>query len=120
MKMAYCVLALVLFTLACSGCKDPAAEKPKTPNQSSGEVKADDKVKTTLAKLDDADRKLAEAQQFCAVENENPLGSMGVPVKIMVKDQPVFLCCKSCQKRALADPDKTLAKVEDLKKKSAH
>jgi hypothetical protein len=35
----------------------------------------------------------------------------------MVKDQPVFLCCKGCQKKALADPDKTLAKVKELRDK---
>jgi len=42
---------------------------------------------------------------------------MGVPVKVMVKDQPVFLCCKGCQKEALADPDKTLARVKELRAK---
>lgn len=30
-------------------------------------------------------------------------------------DQPVFLCCKSCQRKALAHPEKTLAKVDELK-----
>jgi hypothetical protein len=27
----------------------------------------------------------------------------------------VFLCCKSCEKRALKDPEKTLATVKKLK-----
>jgi hypothetical protein len=27
----------------------------------------------------------------------------------------VFLCCKGCEKKALADPDRTLAKVKELK-----
>jgi hypothetical protein len=40
---------------------------------------------------------------------------MDVPVKITVKDQPVFLCCDHCKAAALADPDKTLAKVKELK-----
>jgi hypothetical protein len=44
---------------------------------------------------------------------------MGVPFKVMVKDQPVFLCCEHCKKSAVANPDKTLAKVEELRKKSA-
>jgi hypothetical protein len=43
---------------------------------------------------------------------------MGVPVKVMVKGQPVFLCCKTCRKQALADPDKTLARVDELKAKA--
>ena len=47
------------------------------------------------------------------------LGAMGVPVKVMVKAQPVFLCCAACEERAKADPDKTLQKVKDLKAKGA-
>jgi hypothetical protein len=76
-------------------------------------------IKAALAKLSPEDRKLAEAQKFCAVETENRLGSMGVPVKVIVKGQPVFLCCKGCRKSALAYPDKTLATVKALKKKVA-
>ena len=74
------------------------------------------KIKANLAKLGDDDRKLAEAQKFCAVENDTRLGEVGVPAKILVKDQPVFLCCKMCEKEAQADPDKTLARVKELKK----
>jgi hypothetical protein len=40
---------------------------------------------------------------------------MGPPVKLVIKGQPVFLCCGGCEKKALANPDKTLAKVEELK-----
>ena len=42
---------------------------------------------------------------------------MGPPIKIELKGQPVYLCCKGCQKRAEADPDKTLATVAALKAK---
>ena len=47
------------------------------------------------------------------------LGSMGVPVKVMIDRKPVFLCCKGCRRKALANPDATLAKVEELKTKKA-
>jgi uncharacterized protein (TIGR03000 family) len=77
------------------------------------------KVRDNLAKLSAEDRKLVEAQKFCAVEEDARLGEMGVPFKVMVKDQPVFLCCKMCAKEAQADPDKTLAKVKELKAKAA-
>jgi hypothetical protein len=40
---------------------------------------------------------------------------MDVPVKLMLKGEPVFLCCGGCQKKALADPEKTLANVAALK-----
>jgi uncharacterized protein (TIGR03000 family) len=76
-------------------------------------------VAGNLSKLGPEDRKLAEAQKFCAVQDDIPLGAMGVPVKVMVKGQPVFLCCKECEDRALENPDKTLARVKELKEKNA-
>jgi hypothetical protein len=44
---------------------------------------------------------------------------MGVPVKLTIKGEPVFVCCKSCQKNALKDPDKALAKAKELREKNA-
>jgi hypothetical protein len=41
---------------------------------------------------------------------------MGVPFKVMLEGQPVFLCCKNCEKDALAQPKATLARAEQLKK----
>lgn len=72
-------------------------------------------VEANLAKLGPEDRKLAEAQRFCPIQEGNPLGSMGTPVKIMVKGQPVFLCCDGCVKKAQSNPDQTLNKVRELK-----
>jgi hypothetical protein len=88
-----------------------------------GAAKAEDKkdeakIKKNLAKLSAKDRKAAEQQKFCVIEDENRLGAMGVPVKLTIKGQPVFLCCNDCKKEALADPDKTLAKVKELKEKN--
>ncbi len=45
-----------------------------------------------LATLSPADRELAEKQKVCPVSGE-PLGSMGTPYKVTVKDREVFLCC---------------------------
>jgi hypothetical protein len=81
--------------------------------------KADEaKIKENIAKLPEKDRKLAEEQKYCALEDEHRLGSMGMPIKIEIKGQPVFLCCKGCKDDALANPDKTLAKVKELKEKA--
>jgi hypothetical protein len=74
-------------------------------------------IQAARDKLTPEDRALVEAQEWCAVTNER-LGSMGVPHKITVKGQPVFLCCDRCEKKALADPDKTLAAVETNKKRA--
>jgi hypothetical protein len=45
----------------------------------------------------------------------NRLGSMDVPVKVMIEGQPVFLCCAGCEDKAKANPKQTLQKVEELK-----
>src|SRR5579862_6746350 len=100
MKTAHWLwMAAVVLSSAFAGCKDTSSEMPKASNNTDDKRDSDDKLTTNLVRLDPADRKLAEAQKFCAVENENRLGSMGVPIKLLVKDQPVFLCCKGCQKK---------------------
>ena len=77
----------------------------------------DAEVEAALAKLKPADRSLAKAQKFCPILQESRLGSMGKPVKVIIRDRPVFLCCKNCQKQAREHPDETLATVEKLKAK---
>jgi uncharacterized protein (TIGR03000 family) len=81
------------------------------------ELQAD--IKANLGKLSPEDRKLAEAQGFCAVQENNPLGSMGVPVKVTLKGQTVFLCCPACREKAERDPDATLARANALRAKIA-
>jgi hypothetical protein len=77
------------------------------------------KIKANLAKLSAEDRKLAESQKWCAVEPDNELGSMGVPIKVVLKGEPVFLCCKGCVKAAKKNPDEILQKAKELKEKAA-
>jgi Cu/Ag efflux protein CusF len=87
--------------------------------KSDGQSSADAEIKESLAKLSPEDRKLAEAQRFCAVQGKKSrLGAMGTPVKVMVKGQPVFLCCDACTETAQANPDRTLARVEELWKEN--
>lgn len=75
-------------------------------------------IKKNLAKLSPEDRKLAEEQQFCP-DTDARLGasSMGVPLKVTLKGEPVFICCQGCQKNIEEDPDATLKKVAEFKKK---
>ena len=99
--------------------KPPAADaKPAVDAKPAADSEEETEIKQNLAKLDPADRKIAEAQRFCVIEDENRLGSMGKPIKLTIKDKTVFICYAGCKKQALAEPDKTLAKVEELKKKS--
>ncbi|OAI39245.1 hypothetical protein AYO40_01360 [Planctomycetaceae bacterium SCGC AG-212-D15] len=72
------------------------------------------KIKANLAKLSPEDRRLAEAQVFCALDQDSPLGSMGPILKVMAKGRPVFLCCKGCEKEAKANPDQALAMLDKL------
>ena len=72
------------------------------------------KIKASMAKLSAEDRRLAEAQVFCALDQESPLGSMGTIYKVVCKGTPVFLCCKGCEAEARANPDQTLVMLDKL------
>jgi hypothetical protein len=110
------VLTVVLPTVA-SKAQQPAVP-PAMPGMtmSSDDKQKEAEIQAALAKLKPEDRKLAEAQKFCAVLTKNRLGTMGTPIKVTIKDKPVFLCCKNCQAKATANPDKTLATLTDLLK----
>ncbi len=64
-----------------------------------------------IEKLPEEDRQPAQAQALCPVRGA-ALGSMGVPVKIMLRNKPVYLCCKGCIGKATRDPDGILKKLE--------
>ena len=83
--------------------------RPSTPEDT------DAKIDLALAKLSPEDRQLAASQRFCPILTESRLGSMGVPIKVMVNDRPVFVCCNGCSKQAAKEADATLKKVEDLR-----
>jgi hypothetical protein len=74
---------------------------------------AEDDLKN-VNQLPEADRKLALAQRICPVSDE-ALGSMGVPVKITLRGQPVFLCCEGCMGSAKRSPDEMLKKIASVK-----
>lgn len=120
MKTAHWRWFLVLVVpAALAGCNAGPVDRPAgsgaQPPKAAGDPDEEAKIQAALAQLDPADRKLAEGQRFCAIENDKRLGSMGKPAEVMVNDQPVFLCCIGCRKKALANPDKTLARVQELR-----
>jgi len=96
-----------------------SAPEPKQPAPGSVAMSttAENKVKMFMAKLSAEDRKLAEAQAFCAIDQDSPLGSMGPILKVMCKGKPVFVCCKGCEAEARANPDMALAMLEKLQAK---
>jgi hypothetical protein len=63
-----------------------------------------------IKKLPEADQALALEQKVCPSSEEN-LGEMGVPIKMEVKGQTVFICCGGCKGDLETDPDTMLAKL---------
>jgi hypothetical protein len=99
------------------GCAQQSADKkPAEPPTVAKEDPEEIEIREVLAKLSPEDRALAEKQRFCVIEDDSRLGSMGPPIKLDVKGRTVFVCCKGCQRPALADPDKTLAQLDKLTK----
>lgn len=122
-------LALVCGSIVVTGCQQPAStqngakheshQNGKQPDGGHGKVTASDaEIASALAKLAKEDQALAKAQKKCPVSNEL-LGSMGAPVKLTIRTELVFLCCSSCNTKALAHADRTLDKVKQFKSENA-
>jgi hypothetical protein len=67
-------------------------------------------VEASLAKLSAEDRELAVKQKICPI-SEEPLGSMGTPIKVSVAGHDVFVCCEGCETPLKQDPTTHLAKI---------
>ena len=109
------VLALFVGSCCMIGCGEKSVPAPSAAPATSADSGDEAKFAAEIAKLPEDERAIATAQKFCVIANESRLGSMGKPYKIMIEDQPVFLCCAGCKDEALKDPQATLAKVEELK-----
>jgi hypothetical protein len=120
-KMARLHLVSSLLLLGLSGCatKQEGGDATATPSKTAGSASDEATIQANLEKLSPEDRKLARDQGLCAVEIKNRLGSMGVPYKVIINGQPVFLCCAGCETKAKAHADRTLARVQQLKEKGA-
>lgn len=89
------------------GCCSSGAPAPGGSTEPATQLPADDAT-------------LIASQVYCPIMPETKLGEMGQPVKILVKDkagveQPVFVCCKGCKRKVLANPEAALAKVAEFK-----
>ncbi len=88
--------------VCCDGCVNAIKSNPAKYASGGPEI--------TVTTATDADAVLIAKQGKCPVMDES-LGSMGQPIKVMVGDKPIFLCCKGCVKRIQAEPAKYLAMV---------
>jgi hypothetical protein len=67
-------------------------------------------VTTPTGPLSAADRELIARQKVCPVSDE-PLDSMGGPVRVEVGGRTVFICCKSCEAALRKSPEEYLQKI---------
>lgn len=88
--------------VCCAGCLN--AVKANPAKYASG------RPQITITTATQADASGIAAQKVCPVMDE-PLGGMGTPIKVMVGDKPIYLCCKGCIKKIQAEPAKYLAMV---------
>ncbi len=88
--------------VCCAGCVNAVKANPAKYASGRPEI--------TVTSATEADAALIAQQKVCPVMDE-PLGGMGNPIKVMVGDKPIFLCCKGCIKKIQAEPAKYLAMV---------
>jgi YHS domain-containing protein len=107
--LAIATFGLVAWSLAAGG--QGAPWKDAGPRNDSPAASA---VGGPLAATMQTDQELIDEQKTCPVTDE-PLGSMGKPVKVTYKGRRIFLCCAGCKKKFRADPEKYLKKLDDKK-----
>ncbi len=119
--------------LCCMGCREKALSNPTTTlamldnllnklseknfSQSKSKPQSSslaNEIAEALAELSTDDQMIAKKQRFCALLVENQLGSMGIPIKLMIEGRPVFLCCDACRESALSNPQSTLGNAKKL------
>jgi hypothetical protein len=94
------------------GCSEKQAE-PVVTEQHFHEKQAAEKnteINVAFAELSAADRKAAETQKICPVSNQ-ALGSMGTPIKVVVADRQLFVCCEGCVDKAKENFDEYYAQL---------
>ncbi len=85
----------------------PNAQQPRA---NFSQVFALSRILVTVAPLEQSDRPRIERQEVCPVSGGR-LGSMGAPVKVLVDDRPLYLCCQGCIGKVQEDPEAYLRKV---------
>ncbi len=126
LRWGFLALAMTAVTLTVTGTGCSAKKSEKTGEKSASKSDGHDdhkhadahgkhahagEIKENLAKLADADRVSAEKQEMCPVTGDH-LGSMGVPIKLTLKGQDVWICCKGCKDAVEKNPEKYLAKLK--------
>lgn len=114
------IYSLVIATpfIALIGCGAPSAETKPVSEAAASNTAPVGEVAEVRSQLSAEDKALVEAQEWCVVSTSARLGSMGPPIKLDINGQSVFVCCAGCKRKAESDPEKTLAKLAELKEKA--
>jgi hypothetical protein len=113
--LAFAAMSVVfgsLSLLAGCGAKSEPSESEVVVTNEAPQEEPQSEIDRELAKLPEGDRELARAQRVCPVSGQ-PLGSMGVPIKVSVDGRSFFICCEACEEEAKKNFDKHLAKLEN-------
>ncbi len=112
--ISFCAASLAIAMLTVLvGCSSGDPAKPATTTATEpAQTEEDSKVNEAMAKLSLEDRAKAEVQKMCPVSNE-PLGSMGTPIKVTVDGRDVFVCCEGCVDELKANFAKYADKLEN-------
>jgi len=127
MRLASTVCVLGAALVLAAGCNEQTkelppktGETPKTggmtppPPPHPVDDKPDPKIAENLAKLSPEDQELARKQKNYCIVSEEQLGSMGVPVKVKVKDTEMLICCEACRDQLMANADAMISKYNAL------
>jgi len=117
-RTAIVVGVLLTFLLAVQGCKkqEPTAQQPPTPSSMEQTATA---AKDTAEKTQETAEAGAAAvaaaieQTTCPVMDGNPIDKA---LFVEYKGKKVYFCCKGCEEKFLADPEKYVAKLPQFKK----
>jgi uncharacterized protein (TIGR03000 family) len=77
-------------------------------------------IEANLAKLNPDEQTLARLQRYCALSPNVRLGEHGVPVKVMVKGEPIFVCHQDGVQKALSNPDQAWSAARELRARNAN
>lgn len=113
----WAVASLLSLSLTVLGCQSqPVAEGEPQQEEETVQMEGEvhpyaEAIEEAMAELSPEDRAEAEQQKICPVSME-PLGSMGVPMRVAAGDREVFICCEGCTTPLQEDPEKYLANLE--------
>lgn len=107
MLRVFFAMAVSAASISLIGCSESPPTSLPSATTSSEKESESQRIETNLAKLSGDDRSSALAQGKCPVSGA-ALGSMGVPLKIDLPDQSIWICCDGCKGQLVADPDKFL------------